>query len=86
MLTESRSVYSSFQCAKFRAPPGRRLAADVSADPGAPVLDPSDVDRLRRQLSGLSGNGSQPHTDDREPRTGRLYEVFTAYGAPIGRV
>ena len=39
-----------------------------------------------RQLSGLSGNGSQPHTDDREPRTGRLYEVFTAYGAPIGRV
>ena len=39
-----------------------------------------------RQLSGASSNGSEAHTDDNERRTGRLYEVFTAYGAPIGRV
>ena len=39
-----------------------------------------------RRLPGLSRNGSQAHTADSEPRTGRLDEVFTAYGAPIGRV
>ena len=43
-------------------------------------------DAFTRQLSGVSGNRTEAHTDDSQRRTGRLYEVFTAYGAPIGRV
>jgi hypothetical protein len=42
-------------------------------------------DAFTRQLTGVSSEGSQPRRDDSEPRTSRLYEVFTAYGAPIGR-
>jgi hypothetical protein len=39
---------------------------------------------LTRHLSAVSGSGLEAHTDDSKRRS-RLYEVFTAYGAPIGR-
>jgi len=42
-------------------------------------------DAFARQLSSVRGDVSEPREDDAERRTGRLYEVFTAYGAPIGR-
>ena len=42
-------------------------------------------DAFTRQLSDVSGNAPQAHTDGSRRRTGKLYEVCTAYGAPIGR-
>ena len=42
-------------------------------------------DAFARQLSSARHDVSERRADDTERRTGALYEVFTAYGAPIGR-
>ena len=49
------------------------------------VEGPDGRDAFTRQLSDVSGNAPQAHTNGSRRRTGKLYEVFTAYGAPIGR-
>ena len=41
-------------------------------------------DAFARQLSAVRGDVSERRADDSQRRTGALYEVFTAYGAPIG--